>query len=227
MLVAGCKDPVLVIELARAGARVTAMDANEDALDRARRRAGEAAVTILFQRVDASEWPFAPASFDAVVLDRMLEHQLRPERTLSEARRVLREQGSLAICARYGLHPHGDHADALYLGRLAKLLDGSFIIDAIELLDEVVVAATHPGEGRVDPALLLAIAERRLGEVDGSAYRLAREIDTQRARADKLEAAVRTMRASRGWQIARALREGSRSPAKLPRLLSDALKRKN
>ena len=226
-LVAGCADPMLALELARAGARVTAIDSSEDAIARARHAAGKAAVTVRVQHVEASEWPFEAASFDAVVFDRLLEHQLRPERALGEARRVLRLEGTLIICARYGLRAHGDHADALYLGRIAELLDGTFVVDAIDLLDDVVVVSARPGEGRTDPATLLSIAERRLGELDGSAYRLEREVEAQRARADRLEAAVRTMRASRGWQIARALREGSRSPAKLPRLLSDAFKRKN
>jgi SAM-dependent methyltransferase len=48
---------------------------------------------------DASEPPFAPSSFDAVMLIAMIHHVDSPRQTLAEARRVLRPSGRLALMA--------------------------------------------------------------------------------------------------------------------------------
>lgn len=175
------------------------------------------------------ELPFPAGRFDAVVLDGVLEHSLRPERALAEARRVLKSEGMLAISARYGLHADGDHADALYLWRLAELLAPAFSLEAIELAGERLVAAAEPGAAPADPVMLLEVAERRLGGADVRLYRAEREGQIQRERADRLEAAVEKMKTSRGWLFARAVREGTRAPkniAQLPKLVSKAFRRK-
>jgi SAM-dependent methyltransferase len=175
------------------------------------------------------ELPHPDATFDAVVLDRVLEHSLRPDRILDEAGRVLKSDGVLAIVARYGLHVHDDHADGLYLRRLGELLASSFTLEAVDIAGDVVVAAAVPGASPADPVRLLDVAERRLADADARIYRAEAAAEATRARAERLEGTMRTMRSSRGWLVARAVREGTRSPkdlARLPRLVSDAFKRK-
>ena len=171
-----------------------------------------------------SELPFPAAQFDAVVLDGVLEHSLRPERALVEARRVLKDEGVLAIAARYGLHADGDHADALYLWRLAELLAPMFSLEAIDLAADRLVAAAEPGASPADPVMLLEVAERRLGEADARLYRAELDARAERERADRLQASIDKMRTSRGWMFARAVRR--KNLAELPKLVSKAFRRK-
>ena len=176
-----------------------------------------------------AEIPFTAGRFDAVVLDGILEHSLRPERVLAEARRILKAEGVLAIVARYGLHSDGDHADALYLRRLAELLAPAFSLEAIELAGDRLVAAAEPGAAPADPVMLLDVAERRLGEADVRLYRAEHELRAERQRADRLQDSVEKMKNSRGWMVTRAVREGTRNPkniTQLPRLVSKAFRRK-
>jgi SAM-dependent methyltransferase len=176
-----------------------------------------------------AEIPFTAGRFDAVVLDGIVEHSLKPERVLTEARRILKDEGVLAIAARYGLHADGDHADALYLRRLAELLAPAFSLEAIELAGDRLVAAAEPGAAPADPVMLLEVAERRLAEADARLYQAERELQAQKDRGDRLQDSVEKMKNSRGWMVARAVREGTKNPkniAQLPRLVSKAFRRK-
>ncbi len=78
--------------LARRGAVVTGVDASAEMLEVARRRAGEAALSIEFVEGDAHALTFANRSFDAVVCLRMLMHVPDWRRALSELCRVSRRQ---------------------------------------------------------------------------------------------------------------------------------------
>jgi SAM-dependent methyltransferase len=60
--------------LAQGGAKVTAVDASEQMLDVARRRATDAVVSVNFQRGDAHALTFADRAFDVAVCLRVLMH---------------------------------------------------------------------------------------------------------------------------------------------------------
>ena len=75
--------------LALGGAKVTAVDASEEMLAIARKRAAEQLLTtIKFQRGDAHALDFADRSFDAVVSFRMLMHTPEWKRCVAELCRV-------------------------------------------------------------------------------------------------------------------------------------------
>ena len=74
--------------LARGGARVTAVDASEQMLDEARRRAAEQLVKVNFLLGDAHHLDFKDRSFDAVVCLRVLMHTPDWRRSLAELCRV-------------------------------------------------------------------------------------------------------------------------------------------
>lgn len=205
-LVVGCEVPATIIGLARNGVRVTAFDTKAEPVEHARAALKDAGVEATVDHVEASEWPYPAGSFDAVVLDRVLEHQLAPGRMVEEARKALKESGSLLVVARYGLHAHGDHADALYLGRLAGLLAPSFTIEIADLDGSLVMIEARCGASTPDLAALLAVAERRLGQIDRELLDAHRNTERQRERADGLDRSVRMMQASRAWRLARKLR---------------------
>ena len=74
--------------LALGGATVTAVDASEEMLAIARRRADEHSVKIKFQRGDAHALEFADRSFDVVVSFRVLMHTPQWKRCVAELCRV-------------------------------------------------------------------------------------------------------------------------------------------
>lgn len=97
----GCGTGTLAVAIAKAepAASVVAVDADEKALRRARRKAEEAGVFIEWIRAFADETGLAPASFDRVV-STLFFHHLSPEdkwETLEQARRLLRPRGELHI----------------------------------------------------------------------------------------------------------------------------------
>jgi ubiquinone/menaquinone biosynthesis C-methylase UbiE len=88
----GCGDGRLTAELD--AERITAADVSAVALERARRRLPEAELVEL--EPDA-ELPFPDTSFDLVLCAETLEHVRDVQLLLSEARRVLRPGGELAL----------------------------------------------------------------------------------------------------------------------------------
>jgi SAM-dependent methyltransferase len=120
----GCGTGTLAIALARAGARVTAVDGDEEVLRRARAKEAReaAAAPIDWRRGLADALPLSPASADAVVCSLLLHH-LQPDvklAALAEARRVLRPGGRLHV-ADWG-RPADPLQRVAFLG--LQLLDG-------------------------------------------------------------------------------------------------------
>jgi 2-polyprenyl-3-methyl-5-hydroxy-6-metoxy-1,4-benzoquinol methylase len=74
--------------LARGAARVTAVDASEEMLEEARKRAAEQMVKVNFLRGDAHHLDFKDRSFDVVVCLRVLMHTPDWHRSLGELCRV-------------------------------------------------------------------------------------------------------------------------------------------
>lgn len=111
-----------------------------------------------FCQTDAVELPFASDSFDAVWSFAVLEHIARPESTLRELRRVLRDGGLLLLCPAwqcrpwtaqgYSVRPYGELP---WKGRLVKL--------SIPLRDSVAFRALQIFPGRL--AVLAAHALSR------------------------------------------------------------------
>jgi ubiquinone/menaquinone biosynthesis C-methylase UbiE len=97
----GCGTGNLAIFIKRlySGAEVVGIDPDPKALARARRKAGREALSVQLDRGFAEELPYPDASFDRV-LSALMFHHLGPEekeKSLGEARRVLRPGGSLHL----------------------------------------------------------------------------------------------------------------------------------
>ena len=85
------------IPLARRGAVVTGVDIATNLLAQARERAAAENLTINFEEGDAEQLPYPDASFDAVVSMFGAMFAPRPELVASEAARVLKPGGLLAM----------------------------------------------------------------------------------------------------------------------------------
>jgi SAM-dependent methyltransferase len=90
----GCGDGRLAGELAAGGAEVSGTDPSEVALERAR----AANPGIGFSRVEPDgRLPFDDGAFDGVACVHVLEHVADTQALMSEARRVLRPGGAIAV----------------------------------------------------------------------------------------------------------------------------------
>ncbi len=97
VLDAGCGTGIYSIELARMGARVTALDASSDMLDWARAKTGKAGLEIDFIKADGLKIPFPDGHFDLVLSVCMLCFVKERDAALLEMRKVLRPGGRIVV----------------------------------------------------------------------------------------------------------------------------------
>ena len=95
----GCGTGTLSVDLARAGARVTGVDGDEDVLRRAAAKAQAAGVELDLREGLAGSIPLEDDSVDAVVCSLLWHHLVPADKGsgLAECRRVLRPGGRLVI----------------------------------------------------------------------------------------------------------------------------------
>lgn len=84
------------LEMARRGARVTGLDISPTMVEIATARAREAGLDVDFRHGDATQLPFADASFDLIVCQAAFKNFLHPLEALNEMHRALRS-GGLAV----------------------------------------------------------------------------------------------------------------------------------
>jgi ubiquinone/menaquinone biosynthesis C-methylase UbiE len=95
----GTGNLAILIKRLHPGAEVVGIDPDPKALARAQRKAGRETLSVHLDRGFAEELPYSDASFDRVV-SALMFHHLEPkekEKTLEEARRVLKPGGSLHL----------------------------------------------------------------------------------------------------------------------------------
>jgi len=94
----GCGGGLLAEALARAGARVTAIDLAPGMIEVARLHAAESALAVDYRLAAAEEVAAAePAAFDVVTCMEMLEHVPRPAAMTATLARALRPGGALFV----------------------------------------------------------------------------------------------------------------------------------
>lgn len=152
----------------RPDAEVVGLDADPKSLDRARRKAERAGVSMQLDRGLAQDLPYPDASFERV-LSAFMFHHLRPEekrRTLREVRRVLEPGGSLHLLDFGGETGHSDGLMAR-LSHRNELLRDNLGESVLELMREA---------GFADPKEETHRVTRVLGRV--TFYRARREART-------------------------------------------------
>jgi glycosyltransferase involved in cell wall biosynthesis/SAM-dependent methyltransferase len=203
----GCSQGIASILLGREGKAVTGIDheqaAIEFALGRLEREEQPVRDRVAFRLAEARDLPFADDAFDTVLLGEVLEHQVDPRPTLAEAARVVRPTGRVVITAPYGLFPHHDHKEPLYLGGLTDLLADWFVVVELELIDAYLALVAGPKEaGRppADPRRALDVAEARLAALDDELERARHRPDGE---AEERAATLRSELARRAEEVGR------------------------
>lgn len=93
-----CGPGVVTAAIAPGAASVTAFDATEQMLEKARARCAKAGLrNVQFRRGDAENLPFEEAQFDGVVTRLAVHHFANPQRAFDEMFRVLRPNGTVVI----------------------------------------------------------------------------------------------------------------------------------
>jgi len=153
------------------GAEVIGIDPDPKALARAQRKARREAIFVQLDRGFAEELPYPDASFDRV-LSALMFHHLGPEekeKTLDEARRVLKPGGSLHLLDFGGanvrsdgfiarlharLHHRSEHLRNNFGGRIPTLMREAGFADPTEVAHRITIAgrltyyrASAPREG--------------------------------------------------------------------------------
>jgi SAM-dependent methyltransferase len=101
VLEVGCGMGTHASMLAKAGARLTAVDLTERAVEATRRRFELFNLNGRIERADAESLPFENASFDLVWSWGVIHHSSRFEACLAEIARVLRPKGQLLLMVYY------------------------------------------------------------------------------------------------------------------------------
>jgi 2-polyprenyl-3-methyl-5-hydroxy-6-metoxy-1,4-benzoquinol methylase len=97
VLDAGCGDGAFALDAARAGARVSGIDASAPAIDAARDRAGSEGLSADLRCADLRSLHFPDASFDVVLAVTVLCFLPDAEAAVAEMARVLRPGGFLVL----------------------------------------------------------------------------------------------------------------------------------
>jgi malonyl-CoA O-methyltransferase len=88
----GCGTGRRALDMARAGAKVTAVDFSEGMLERARRKPGAEAIELVVHDI-TTPLPFPTESFDAATCFLVLDHIDDPGALFAELRRIVRPRG--------------------------------------------------------------------------------------------------------------------------------------
>ena len=157
----GCGMGLDVVEYARHGARVTAIDLSPRSVKLTRRYLDHCGLEAAVQAADAEELPFEDETFDLVVARGVLMYTPRPQRAVDEIHRVLRPGGEMlailhnrhswfAMLARTsGTHLYDEAQDPpinrLHTRRQARKLFGGF--DRLRITHDKFPAPTNRRHG--------------------------------------------------------------------------------
>jgi spore maturation protein CgeB/SAM-dependent methyltransferase len=214
----GCSQGIGSFLCARHGMRVLGIDREADRIEQAiaerARKPAEVAARVSFRVGDASRLELEDDSFDTVLLGEVLEHLQDPEPVLTEAARVCKPDGMVALTTPFGVFPHEDHFQTFFLASLIGTLHTQLQIRTIDIVDGYFRVTAKPGPMSREAADRLLVElqpfyEERLADFHNELHLVrvrrkrtvvvARELDTRLLRSRR---ALRQLRWERraGWR---------------------------
>ena len=168
----GCSDGIMELLLARRGLDVTGVEANSDALDLANKLLAKEPDAVR-ARASLIQGDFIRATpvtglFDSVVLGEILAHLDDPSELLDRSLEHLRPDGRIVITTPFGLHPHEDHHQTLYLTDMIDALKPRLGLEHMSVEDGYIRFVGSLSENReaswhrLDSNALLSMTEAAL-----------------------------------------------------------------
>ena len=135
----GCSQGIVPILLGREGFEVFGVDVQADRIEYAQDDLAQESPSVQelvsFSIGNGADLDFSDASFDTVVLGEVIEHLTQPDRVLAEARRVLKNGGTLVLTTPFGISKHHDHRQTFYPFALVDLIAPRFEITSVTVVD--------------------------------------------------------------------------------------------
>ena len=168
----GCSEGILEVLLARRGVDVTGVEVNPDALEFARellsKEPNEVRAHASLVHGDFIKEHPVTGLFDTVVLGEILEHLHAPGPLLDRSLQHLRPGGRIVITTPFGLHPHEDHHQTLYLTDMIDALKPRLALEHMSVEDGYIRFVGSLSENReaswhrLDSNALLSMTEAAL-----------------------------------------------------------------
>ncbi len=134
----GSSQGILPILLAREGRSVTGIDCESRSIKDAERHVVDEIPAVRkrvsFIEGDFVSHPFGNERFDTIVMGEVLEHLVSPERFISKAKELLRDNGVLIVTVPFGINDHPDHKRTYYLLEPYRLLAEHFDVQQYVIL---------------------------------------------------------------------------------------------
>lgn len=155
----GCSQGITCILLGRENFSCIGIDIEKDAIDYAKNELEleekDTRERVEFLVCDASRLNFSDNYFDTVILSEILEHLIHPEKVLLEARRVLKERGTVIITVPFGLNSHVDHKKTYYPTIFLELVQPIFKLEFLDTMGNYIIFSGKK-EIRIQPESLLS-----------------------------------------------------------------------
>ncbi|QTN00781.1 methyltransferase domain-containing protein [Sediminibacillus dalangtanensis] len=115
----GCSQGITPILLGREGKRVKGIDLLEESISYAKRLlSGESKITqeyVEFETANFINYDFGDEKYDTIIFGEILEHITDPKRFLTQADKLLNEEGQVIVTVPFGINNYFDHKKTYYL----------------------------------------------------------------------------------------------------------------
>lgn len=186
----GCGGGGMCVSFGEESQSVVGIDLSHRFADAGTRLAQEKGVrNVTFAQADGAALPFPDRSFDLILSHAVIEHVADPSGYLSEARRVLRDEGRFFLQTAPYLSPHGAHLPRLkvpvplhlVVGRRAAFAASCWLAEKaphyldVDLEGSSFVTLVRRGEKKVDDLLYRVTVRNLRRNIREAGFRLLRE----------------------------------------------------
>ncbi len=134
----GCGQGLVPILLAREGRNAVGLDSSAAAIASADEHLAKEALgvrkRVSFVEADFSSHDFGETRFDCVIMARVLDHLLEPQRFLAKAANLLKPGGRLIVTVPFGWSDHAEHKHTFYLLEPHRLVAEHFAVEQVAIV---------------------------------------------------------------------------------------------
>lgn len=148
----GCNQGEISIMLGRTGKKVTAVDADEEAINYAKealqKESEEVQNNVTFKKLDILEDSIDEDGFDTVILSEVLEQYESAEALLKEASRLMKGSGKIIVTVPFGIRNYSDQKRTFYFQDIYQDVKQLYKVEEIEFIGSSVGLTGTPSMNR-------------------------------------------------------------------------------